>query len=312
VRVVLLAAGVSVAAFFAVALLLSLPAALAARRVRDDEPLKAARLLFWLRLLPTLGALAIAATVALPSFLRFEPRDAEERPGLTFVLLASAGALALLSGAWRVARDFQATRRLRRAWMRTGRPLQLEGSPAPAVGMAHPFPVVCVVGVLRPRVFVADTVLRALSPGELRALLAHERAHLVSRDNLRRLLLRASAPLPWPSLARGLERRWQDVSEEAADVRADAGLDLASALVATARLAPPGSRLELGAAAFHRGGAVARRVRRLCADSLPVAPPDGTWVPALLSALALAALATAGPRLLLPAYNLLEALVQLP
>jgi hypothetical protein len=56
VRIALLAAGAGLAAFFAVAFALSLLAALAARRVRDDEPVRAARRLFWLRLLPTLLA----------------------------------------------------------------------------------------------------------------------------------------------------------------------------------------------------------------------------------------------------------------
>jgi hypothetical protein len=179
--------------------------------------------------------------------------------------------------------------------------------------MAHPFPVVCVVGVLRPRIFVADAVLLALSPREMRALLAHERAHLSSSDNLRRLLLRSSAPLPWPSLARGLERRWQDVSEEAADMRAEAGLDLASALVATARLAPPGSRLELGAAAFHRGGAVARRVHRLCASGgASPGPAPGAGRLAFGAALGAAAGTALWPYVVQPAYRLLEALVHLP
>ena len=210
-------------------------------------------------------------------------------------------------------RDLAATRRVRRTWLRDGRPLALDGAPAPAVSVAHPFPVVCVMGVLRPRIFVAETVLRALSPAELRALLAHERAHLTAGDNLRRLLLRACAPLPWPALARRLEGRWQDASEGAADVRADAGLDLASALVATARLTPPGARLELGAAAFHTGGAVARRVRRLCAGpDAAVADPRSTSVIPLLAGLALVAGAAAWPRLAGATYQVLEALVHLP
>jgi Zn-dependent protease with chaperone function len=313
VRIALLAAGAGLAAFFAVAFALSLLAALAARRVRDDEPVRAARRLFWLRLLPTLLASVAAAAFALPAFLRFEPNGAEEAPGVTFLLLASAGALALLSGACLAGRDLALTRRLRRAWLRGGRPLALEGAPAPAVGMAHPFPVVCVVGVLRPRVFVSDAVLHALSPAQMRALLAHERAHVSSADNFRRLLLRGSAPLPWPSLARALERRWQDVSEEAADIRAGAGVDLASALVATARLAPPGSRLELGAAAFHRGGAITRRVRRLCSPaSGPAAAPHGARRLALGAALGAAAGMAAWPHVVQPAYRLLEALVHLP
>jgi Zn-dependent protease with chaperone function len=309
----LLAAGVGLATFLAVAFVSSLIATLAARRVLDRDPLRAARRLFWLRLLPTLLALIATVAIAVPAFLRFEPAAAEESPGVTFVLLACAGAAVLAAGAWRAARDVQATRRLRRAWLKQGRPIDLPGAPVPLVAMEHPFPVVCVMGVLRPRIFVADAVLRALSPAELRALLAHERAHVGSFDNLRRLLLRASVPLPWPALARRLEQRWEDVSEEAADVRADAGLDLASALVATSRLAAPGSRLELGAAAFHRGGAVARRVRRLCAAQAGTdVRPVGARGLTLGAALGAATVAASWPYVVGPAYRLLEALVHLP
>jgi hypothetical protein len=83
--------------------------------------------------------------------------------------------------------DFRATRRLRRLWEQEGRALPLPGSPAPAYAIRHPFPVVSVVGVLRPRLYVAEQVLERLSPSELRAVVAHEAGHLASLDNLKRL-----------------------------------------------------------------------------------------------------------------------------
>lgn len=308
-RVALLAALVGLAVFAALAGLGSWLAAAAAGRLRDDDPLATARRLFVLRLLPTVMGLAFAA-FAVAAFLRFEPREADETPGLALLALASLGALALAAGPPRGAADLRATRRVLRQWLRDGRPLAIEGAPAPVVRIPHPFPVVCVVGLVRPRILVAEAVLERLSASELRAVLAHERAHLAAADNLRRLLLRACPPLPWPSLAVRLERRWQDASEEAADLRTGAGFDLASALVATARLAPPGARLELGAAAFH-GGALARRVPRLCAPPAAIAAPRRPWLLPLLSALAAAAWAAAWTGLAAPAHQLLEALVHL-
>ena len=310
-RPFLLAAGVGLAAFAAVAAGLAVAALLAARRLPDDHPVAASRRLFLLRVLPTCLGL-VAAALAVRAFLLLEPREVDETPGLTFLLLAAAGGAALTAGLWRAATDLLITRRMRREWLRQGRPVALEGAPAPAVRMAHPFPVICVVGVIRPRIFVADAVLQGLSASEISAVLAHERAHVSAADNLRRVVMRLCPPLPWPSLARRLEQRWQDMSEEAADVRANAGLDLASALVSTARLAPPGARLQLGAAAFHSGGALARRVRRLCEPSpSPAVRPRRGWALPLAAAVAMAGL-TAWPHVVSPVHRLLEALVHLP
>jgi hypothetical protein len=309
-RVALLAALVALAVFFALAALVSWAAVVLAGRLRDEDPLATARRLFLLRAAPTITGL-LGAALAVLVFVRFEPAQAGEWPGLTVLMLAAAGTLALGAGLWRAAGDLLATRRLLRAWLRDGRSLVLEGAPAPVVRISHPFPLVCVVGLLRPRILVAEAVLRGLSRSELRAVMAHERAHLAAADNLRRLFLRACPPLPWPTLAARLERRWQDASEEAADVRADAGFDLASALVATARLAPPGARLEVGAVAFH-GGALARRVGRLCEGPPAAGAPPRPWLLPLMSALTVAACAAAWPSLAAPAYQLLEALVHLP
>lgn len=266
---------------------------------------------FWLRLWPALAGLLLACGVVVPAFLRFEPRGLAEAPGLSLRLLALCGAVMLLAGLLRGATAWWATLQLRRRWMRQGRAVSLPGEPAPAHAIPHHFPVVTVVGVLRPRLFVAEQVLAGLDAAELRAVLGHEAGHLAARDNLKRLCLRLCPGLPWPAAARDLEDRWAAAAEEAADVRAGAGLELAAALVKTARLAPAGSRLALPAAAFHTGGALARRVRRLAEG--PALPAEEHRSPAALAAIPLLlALVAAWSPVSLLVHGLLEALVRLP
>ncbi|MGN6189857.1 MAG: M48 family metalloprotease [Conexibacter sp.] len=61
-----------------------------------------------------------------------------------------------------------------------------------------------------------------LSPGELRATLAHERCHVRARDPLRSLIATTltAALLPLPALA-ALQRRWEARRELAADAHAE-------------------------------------------------------------------------------------------
>lgn len=53
------------------------------------------------------------------------------------------------------------------------------------------FPVALCYGVLHPRLLLSSAVLSGLSPLELEAVLRHEQVHLLRRDPLRRLFLRA-------------------------------------------------------------------------------------------------------------------------
>jgi Zn-dependent protease with chaperone function len=267
----LLASIASVASFASLALLGSLLCLALARPTEavPDPELRARRLVS-LRLMPTTFGLGIGVALVLPAFLVFEPRNANEVPGVAMLALAAIGTLAILAGMRRSFRDYRATRVLRRSWEAEGRPIQLPGAPVPAFAIRHPFPVVSVVGVLRPRLFVAEQVLEALSPEELEAVVSHECGHLASHDNLKRLLLRLAPVVAVPGFVRRLDAAWDVAAEESADARAENGLDLAAALVRTARLVPEGSRLDLPVAAFHRGDSVAHRVRVLTGDSRPV------------------------------------------
>jgi Zn-dependent protease with chaperone function len=324
----LLGGALALGTFAVVASLLSLVSVTAWRAQlarRGAEPFDAApraRALFLLRLLPTLGALVAVFAFVVPAFLLFEPHDADEPVEGPLALLAGAGALLIASGAARALLAWRATRRLARAWHRRAEPLDLPDAPAPAYVFEHAFPAVTLLGVRRPRLFVARKVLDALEPDELRAVLAHEAGHLAAGDNLRALLARACPdPLALLPVGARLTRAFMRAVEAAADDHAAGAdparaLDLASALVKLGRLAPVGARLArpLGAAVGAGitdgdSDGLAERIERLLARAdgrarsiaartqparaaVRPAPTLGPSAMAALSAAAVAALVT--------------------
>lgn len=132
-------------------------------------------------------------------------------------------------------------------------------------------------GWLSPLVYVARELAdgdgpRRLAPGELAAVLAHERAHVERRDPLRFSLLRAmAAALFWIPALRGLADDVADEAEIRADDRAAALTDpltLAAALVSLAawRAPGPGGPRADYAVGFVRPDLLERRVRRLAGE----------------------------------------------
>ncbi|HEX8560639.1 MAG TPA: M56 family metallopeptidase [Pyrinomonadaceae bacterium] len=241
-----------------------------------------ARLLFALRVTPTALAAALVFLLVLPAYVLHEPTDTDETVGAKLLALAALSAAGVLLASWRVARTWLATRRLARDWMRDAEPVEVAGAGVPAYRFRHRFPVVAVIGVLRPRLFIASQVFDALTGGELAAALAHERGHVEARDNLKRALLQACQDaLLLAPLGRALRREWRHESELAADeFAAEAGpaaaLDLASAIVKISRLIPRGARPTLPAGAHLLGEAddgLSRRVRNLL--RLASAPAGG-------------------------------------
>lgn len=243
-----------------------------APRVRGWDAGARARLLFALRVSPPAVAAVLAFALIVPAYLLHEPADSGERVGFKMLILACVSAAGVLLAAWRVARTWVATRRLARDWMRGAEPFVVEAAGVPAFRIRHSFPVIAVIGVLRPRLFVASQVFDALTPGELAAALAHERGHVEGRDNLKRALLQAGEDaLLHAPLGRSLRREWQRESEMAADEFAAAAgpaaaLDLASAIVKISKLIPRGARPTLPAGAHLLGDGedgTSRRVRNL-------------------------------------------------
>jgi hypothetical protein len=175
------------------------------------------------------------------------------------------------------------------------------------------------VGMLRPRLFVAEKVLAGLTDEELAAVLAHEEGHLAARDNLKGLLLRCCPdPLALLPLGDRLCRAWAEAAEAAADEHATrAGspraLALAGALVKVARMAPPGQRASLPASAFHDGAGIARRVKRLLdrTESREGATPPPRLPPAAWALAAVLALTATSPLVLRSVHALTEAALRL-
>ena len=240
-----------------------------------DTPHGIARLLFAMRLAPAaLGLLAGLMTVG--AFLLFEANPHREAVGPAALAGAGAGLLLLAMAAVRSVSVIRASSALRRQW-RARRAVRIDGCPVDVVAAEIPFPVVALLGCVRPRLIVASHVLEACTPAEIDVVIAHEMAHLSARDNLRRILFAVSPDaLGGSRAARDMERAWAEATELAADDRAAGAstarrLDLASALVKVARLAANAAVPALPASALFRGEPVADRVRRLVGP-----PPDST------------------------------------
>ena len=231
-----------------------------------------ARLIFALRMFPPVSALICVSTLFLPAYLIYEPHVTAESLGAKLAAPALVSTLGIALIIWRWLHTWKATQRLTADWLSHATPIQLNHVSIPAYRLPHPFPLIAVVGTLRPRLFIANHVLDALSQAELEAAFAHENGHLVAHDNFKRGLLHAYRDaltlLPY---GRALDRVWAEASESAADeyaarFHAEATLDLASALVKIARLAPAGMRPTMPASASLLGGdavGIASRVHRL-------------------------------------------------
>jgi Zn-dependent protease with chaperone function len=132
------------------------------------------------------------------------------------------------------------------------------------------------VGVLRPRVYIAEELQQTLTPLELRAVFRHELYHLRRHDPLRFAVLRfLSKSLFWLPLL----RVWIEELMEAAELMADdfaaarSGgvdpLDVASALIALGRA---NERALTGAVSIGGFRLLDRRVRRLAGVPIAVSP----------------------------------------
>lgn len=236
-----------------------------------------AEFLFVFRVTPLLLSTLFVAAYLIPAYLLHEPYGTNEVVSgklATLAFLSAAGVLLALS---RAVRSWLATRRLLHAWLNAARPIKLSGVSIPTLELTHEFPVLAVIGTFRPRLFVAKQVLNTLSPDELQAAIAHEGGHLSARDNLKRSLLRVCGDsLLMIPCGRSLDRAWAETSESAADEYAAQkssaiAVNLASALLKVARLAPKGSRAAVPVAAFLVGNEEERGIRARVRKLLEIA-----------------------------------------
>jgi Zn-dependent protease with chaperone function len=254
------------------------------RTLRRRSPAAQAQVLLYLRLLPFACALVFVVGFIVPAYLHHEPHPSGEVVSLKLALFAALCFAGLALAAWRGLRSWIATRRLVADWLRHAEPVELAGVSVPVYRLRHRFPVIAVVGVARPRLFIAGHLFDELTADELRAAVMHEHGHLSTHDNLKRALLRACRDmLMLVPAGRTLDNAWVEQSEAAADEHAArAGgaalaLDLASALVKIARLVPAGATPRMPAGAFLVGdrdeGGLAWRVRRLAWLATNEPPP---------------------------------------
>lgn len=233
-----------------------------------------AEILFVMRIGPPVLAIVAIGAFMIPSYLLYEPHKTDESVSWKLGLLAGLSAIGVGLAIWRGVRTWLATRSLLNDWLANSTRIEFEAISVPTFVLQHSFPIIAVVGALRPRLFIADHVLESLSPEEIAAAVAHEGGHLAARDNFKRSVMRVSrAALLLIPCGRSLDRAWSEASESAADEHAAqqsslVALNLASALVRIARMIPKGQRQQIPAAvsAFLSGDdspGVKVRVRRL-------------------------------------------------
>src|SRR5437868_2736242 len=231
-----------------------------------------ADLLFMLRIAaPVLAAVAVALFL-IPSYIGYEPRVTSEVVSKKLAALATLSVASVAFAVWRSIRSWLATIRLTKKWLSRSERINLAGIDIPAFRITHTFPIIAIVGTFHPRLFIAREVLVSLNDEELAAAIAHECGHLSARDNLKRTLLGICRDtLLLVPFGRALDRAWADSAESAADEFAAqqnpaTALNLASALVAIAKMVPAGARADVPLGAYLVGAeteGVKGRIKRL-------------------------------------------------
>ena len=217
---------------------------------------------------PVIAIVAIAAFM-IPSYLIYEPHSTEEVVSWKLGGLAALSAIGVALAISRGVRSWLATRSLLKEWLASSTPIRFDSIKVPTFVLQHTFPIIAVVGALRPRLFIAAQVLDSLSEEELAAAIAHEYGHLAAHDNFKRSVMRISrAALLLIPCGRSLDRAWSEASESAADEHAAqrsslVALNLASALVRIAKMIPKGQQqiMPASVSAFLAGNEDTPRVR---------------------------------------------------
>jgi Zn-dependent protease with chaperone function len=245
-------------------------------------PRVAALFLLTLRLFPSVAGLLLVTGLCVPSYLWLEPAGATENIGwwclAAAVLAVAVWAISLARAARAVLGSFRYIRDCQEVGCEAREAVWIVESSAPVLGLA---------GIIHPRLVMSQALVNALSKDQLAAALRHERAHGVSRDNLKRLLILLT-PDVFPFLRgfKTLERGWAKFTEWSADDRAVAGnsrrsLSLAAALVRVARLSPAPEPTPLVASLLADGRDLSARVDRLLSPGATPRSKGGRRIPML-------------------------------
>jgi Zn-dependent protease with chaperone function len=258
---------------------------------------------------PAAVAVCGAVFVTLPAFILFEPSGRSERPGVLMAVSASVGAAYVVTAVARMIKLVRLSRRCTMAWMSDAQALPTADWGLPAYAIDTDYPVVAVAGVIRPRLLIDRRLLVSCSDEELRAIAAHERAHVRTYDNARRAVISACVGSKSASA-----QEWRRASEFAADESAaitpDRAAVLAGALVKIARLAAIVPAPPLPFATIHDGGALEMRVQRLLSTNAPPACRDRRdWLLASVAVLSIT-MAAWGAQVLAAIHSATELLVR--
>jgi len=201
---------------------------------------------------------------------------------------AVAGFGLTLSGAVAARTALTHVRAAGRQALRRAQTARLVGWPEPALGavlVKHAQPAAYCVAGRQPTVILTTGAVRALDPGQLAAVLAHERAHLAGRHHRLVALARIGREvLPFLPLMREAEKQVARLVELHADDAAARARDprlLATALVILVTPASPASALAAGATDS------VQRIRRLLGPCEPLGPGRRHLLRAAAAALAM-------------------------
>jgi Zn-dependent protease with chaperone function len=243
-------------------------------------------LLFALRVFPLALSSGVTLAFTVPSFLLLEPHSTNEAIGAAPLLLGFCCLILLGLGIARASTAQLKASRALRQWLdgsiRMEQQITESAAAVPIFRTGSDAPTLTVAGVCAPKVLVSEAAVALLNPPELRTALRHEIAHVLSFDNLKKLVFRLSV---FPAMA-GLEYAWSEETEMAADDAAVSSfrdaLDLAAALIKVSRLGPVESCGELTTALLHSSTALSTRVQRLVAwDKAQSPQTHGRWLYAL-------------------------------
>lgn len=240
-------------------------------RVQNFSVNARAQIIFGLRVLPVAAALVFVLAFLIPSYLLHEPGVSGEVVSRKLALIAIISSLGVIIALYRVFETWLVTRRLARNWLSDAVEIKPDNMRVPVHKIRHQFPVIAVIGIFRPKMFVAEQVLESLDQNEFAAAVAHEYGHLKAHDNFKRTLLRVCRDLLILPFGKGLDRAWAENAESVADEFAaktgqSTALDLASALVKIARIVPDHANPAMPAGAFlieEQNVDVTSRVRHL-------------------------------------------------
>jgi hypothetical protein len=267
-------------------------AATAGRGIPADG--RRAQRLLAIRLLPAAAATVVTLALFLPAHIRLEPRNTDEAFGVVPYALACLALALIARSAWRLAVVLRAGRRLRA--LTAGTAPIARGRGLEAIEVAG-LPGISLAGILRPRVLVGRDARAALTAAELDVALAHETAHQLARDNVKRLAMFCAPDLfASTAAAARIEAEWRAEAECLADASAVGGdrgraATLASALVKVARLGPvraPAAQCPAWST-FHEPALLETRVRRLLVCSTPAVRTSRRHAPVLVAAAVAAA-----------------------